>query len=296
MILPPRLIPATFVVLWATGFVTARYAMPWMEPFTFLAIRFFLACLILWPVARARGALRLTPRQVAQASVAGALMHGIYLAGVFWSVRQGLPAGMVAVIVGLQPLITALIAGASLGERVLPRHWLGLAIGFAGVVVILLPKLGAGIDAVTLPMLAAAFVAVAGMSAGTVWQKRTGGGADLIAATCCQYAGATVLMAVAALLFEERTVVLNAPVVLTMAWSVLVLSIGAIGLLMILIREGAMAKVASLFYLVPGVTALMAWALLGETLTPVQVGGMVVAAAGVALATAQPPTRARASR
>ena len=163
--------------------------------------------------------------------------------------------------------------------------------GLAGVVVVLWPKLGAadGLPPVTL---AAALIAVLAMSAGTIWQKQRLGGVDLLAGSIWQYAGATLLMAIGSIAFETRQITVNGELVFAMAWLVLVLSVGAILLLMYLIREGSVSQVASLFYLVPAVTALMAWPLFGETLTPFQLGGMALAALGVALATrkaAQPP-------
>ena len=286
-----RLAPALFVVLWATGFIGARYAMPWAEPFTFLALRFAITLAIFIALARMLGAPHPTPRGRFDAMVAGALMHGVYLGGVFWAVRHGMSAGFAALVVGLQPLLTALLAGATIGERIGPRQWAGLALGLAGVVVVLWPKLGAadGLPPVTL---AAALIAVLAMSAGTIWQKRRLGGVDLLAGSIWQYAGATLLMAIGSIAFETREITVNGELVFAMAWLVLVLSVGAILLLMYLIREGSVSQVASLFYLVPAVTALMAWPLFGETLTPFQLGGMALAALGVALATrkaAQPP-------
>jgi drug/metabolite transporter (DMT)-like permease len=282
-----KLIPALFVLLWSTGFIGARYAMPWAEPFTFLAARFGIAFLILVGIAVAMDAWRMRRRDVFWSIAAGMLIHGIYLGGVFWAVRQGLGAGLAALIAGLQPLITAVLAAAFLGEDILPRQWAGLAAGFAGVVVVILPKLGAGLDAVTWPMLAAAVLAVAAISAGTVLQKKFGSTTNLVMGTAWQYVGAAVLMAAGSLALETRTVVLTGELVFAMAWLVLVLSIGAIFLLMILIRDGAMAKVSSLFYLVPAVTAVMAWLLFGESLTPVQVAGMALATFGVGLATSK---------
>ncbi|CAM5603915.1 drug/metabolite transporter (DMT)-like permease [Aquamicrobium terrae] len=291
-----RLLPATFVVLWATGFIGARYAMPWAEPFTFLAVRFVLAALLLAAVVAALGGERATRDAAFHAMIAGVLMHGIYLGGVFWAIHRGMPAGLSALIVGLQPLITAVLAGTLLGERIFARHWLGLAAGFAGVVVVLWPKLGMLGGGVTAATLTASLVAVAGMSLGTIWQKRFASGGNLVAATFWQYVGGAAVMTLASFSFETRAVTLNGELVFALAWLVLVLSLGAIFLLMVMIREGEMSKVASLFYLVPAVTALMAWALFGEDLNRVQVFGMALATLGVGLATAQPGTRARASR
>ncbi|MDQ2632754.1 MAG: DMT family transporter, partial [Pseudomonadota bacterium] len=226
---------------------------------------------------------------VAHAGTAGMLMHGVYLGGVFWAIHRGMPAGLSALIVGLQPLITAVLAGRLLGERVMLRHWAGLAAGFAGVAIVLAPKLGSIQEGVTWATLGACLVAVAGMSVGTIWQKRFLTGGDLLSGTCWQYAGGALVMILFSFAFETRDFTINGELVFAMAWLVLVLSIGAIGLLMVMIRDGEMSKVASLFYLVPAVTALLAWALFGEDLSAVQIGGMALATFGVALATARSP-------
>ncbi len=291
-----RLIPSSFVVLWATGFIGARYAMPWAEPFTFLAARFILAFGVLALILAFRRRRRPNPTGRLKAMVAGALMHGVYLGGVFWAIHNGMPAGISALIVGLQPLITAVIAGTLLGENILPRHWAGLVIGFAGVVMVLSPKFGSLGSGITAATLAASVTAVVAMSAGTIWQKRFGSGTDLVTGTLYQYLGGALLMAAASLAFETRSVTINGELIFAMAWLVLVLSIGAIFLLMHLIREGEISKVASLFYLVPAVTAVMAWLLFGEDLSFVQICGMALTTLGVGIATTQPPTRARASR
>lgn len=280
-----QFIPSLFVFLWATGFIGARYAMPWAEPFSFLAVRFALAFLLLGGIAIVMRSARFGLRQILMAAIAGMLMHGVYLGGVFWAIHQGLPAGLSALIVGLQPLLTALLAGSLLGEKVLPRHWLGLAIGFVGVVIVLAPKLGHLGGGVTWATLTASLIAVAGMSGGTIWQKRYLAGEDLIAGTCWQYAGGALLMGLFSLTFETRTFTLNGELIFAMAWLVFVLSIGAIALLMVMIRDGEMSKVASLFYLVPAVTAIIAWLLFGEELTLVQIAGMAIATFGVGLAT-----------
>lgn len=280
-----RFVPVLFVILWSTGFIGARYAMPWAEPFGFLAVRFALAAALLLPAAIALRAARLSPARAAHAAFAGALIHGIYLGGVFWAIRNGMPAGLAALVIGLQPLMTAVMAGPALGETVRPRHWAGLVVGFAGIVVVLMPTIGDISGGVTAATFSACVAAALGISAGTVWQKKFVGGADLVTGTLWQYLGAAALMAVGAVLFETGSFVLDSELVFAMAWLVLVLSIGAIFLLMAMIRKGEMSKVSSLFYLVPAVTTLMAWALFGETLTLVQVAGMAITTVGVAMAT-----------
>lgn len=291
-----RLIPATFVLLWATGFIGARYAMPWAEPFTFLAVRFVLAFMVLGAVMLVLGSGRLSRRAALHAVLIGMLLHGVYLGGVFWAIHQGLPAGLSALIAGLQPLVTAVLAGKLLGEEIRPRHWVGLAVGFVGVMIVLSPKLGTLGGGVTWQTLTASVIAMAGISAGTIWQKRVGSTGDLVTGTFWQYVGAAILMAAASMIFETRQMTVNGELIFAMAWLVVVLSIGAIFLLMVMIRDGAMSKVASLFYLVPSVTAVIAWLLFGEQLSLVQLVGMAIATLGVGLATAQPGTRARASR
>ncbi|MEX4008820.1 DMT family transporter [Neoaquamicrobium sediminum] len=278
-------IPVLFVLLWATGFIGARYAMPWSEPFSFLALRFVLAAVVLLLIMLVMHSKKLPPRQAAHAAFAGALIHGVYLGGVFWSIRHGLPAGLSALIIGLQPLITAVMAGWALGERILPRHWAGLAAGFLGIVIVLAPKIGQAIGGVTLATFLACLAGAVAISAGTVWQKKFVSNADLVTATLWQYLGAAIVMAIGSFAFETRQFTLTGELVFAMAWLVLVLSIGAIFLLMMMIREGEMSKVSSLFYLVPAVTALIAWVLFGETLTPVQLVGMAITTIGVAMAT-----------
>lgn len=287
--------PSLFVVLWATGFIGARYAMPWADPFIFLAVRFALTMVILAVMMLVMGRWRVTPLQALNAAIAGTLMQAVYLGGVFWAIANGLPAGLTALIVGLQPMITAFIAGAVLGEKIGPRHWIGIVVGLVGVGIVLSPKFGHGTGGVSAVTLASAFIAVVAMSVGTVWQKRFVGGTDLVAGTFYQYLGGLVVVGLASLAFEPGRLVVTGELVFALAWLVVVLSVGAIFLLMMLIRQGEVARVASLFYLVPAVTALMAWLLFGEALSALQLAGMVVTAIGVALATAQPVTRRRAS-
>lgn len=280
-----RFIPASFVVLWATGFIGARYAMPWAEPFTFLAIRFVIAAILFAGLAVLLGSGKATREEALHATVAGVLMHGVYLGAVFWAIHRGMPAGFSALIVGLQPLITAVLAGRFLGEAILPRHWAGLAVGLVGVVIVLWPKLGAVGGGVTAATLTASLVSVLAMSAGTIWQKRYASGGDLVSATMWQYIGGSIVMILGSLAFETRAITVNGELIFAMAWLVLVLSVGAIFLLMVMIRDGEMSKVASLFYLVPAVTAVIAWVLFDEQLNLLQIAGMAIATLGVALAT-----------
>ena len=275
------------MLLWSTGFIGARFAMPYAEPFTFLSMRYGLALALLGAMALIAGARWPKRRLALHSMVAGSLIHGVYLGGVFFAVRHGLNAGVAALIVGLQPILTAVVAAPALGETVRPRHALGLALGLAGVALVILPKLGTGGD-YHFVNVAPACLSALGISIGTIWQKRFATGIDVRTGTFFQYLGALVPTFALAALFETMTVEWNGEVVFALVWLTVALSIGAIFLMMILIREGAVSKVASLMYLTPGVTAVMAYFLFGETLTLVQLGGLALAGVGVAAAMGRP--------
>ncbi|MER0237628.1 DMT family transporter [Fulvimarina sp. MAC8] len=283
------------MLLWSTGFIGARYSMPYAEPFAFLALRFGLALAILSVLAVLLNARRPTRHQALHSMIAGSLIHGAYLGGVFYGVRHGLNAGIVALIVGLQPILTTILAGVILGDRIRPRHVAGLALGLAGITLVILPKLGQG-GAMGFQTLAPVFVAAFAISLGTIWQKRFVSGVDLRSGTAFQYLGAVIPVTVLAALTESWEISWTGELIFALVWLTLVLSIGAIFLMMVLIREGAVSSVASLMYLTPGVTAVMAFFLFDETLTFVQLVGLAVAAAGVAVSTRQwkrrqvPPT------
>ncbi|WP_437321847.1 DMT family transporter [Sorangium sp. So ce385] len=274
-----RIAPPLFVVIWSTGFIVARLVAPHAEPLTFLLVRYALAGLVLALVAVvARVPWPRAARSWRDGLVAGALLHGFYLGGVFWSVKHGLPAGISALVAGLQPLVTAALAGPLLGERVSPRRWLGIGLGFLGACLVVFPKLGAGVPPLSL---AVAVLGMLSMTLGTLWQKRTGGAVDLRVNAVIQYIGAALVTLPMVLLTEQRRMELTLPLCAGLLWAVFGLSIGAVGLLLTLIRQGAVVGVATLLYLVPPVAALMAFGLFGETLSLVQVAGMAVAALGV---------------
>ncbi|MBP0581812.1 DMT family transporter [Labrys sp. LIt4] len=285
--LPSSVLAALFVPLWSTGFVTARLVAPHAEPLTFLGLRFVAAGLLLGLYALWSGASwPQNGRAWLDALVAGLLIHGLYLGGVFWAVSHGLPSGISALIAGLQPLLTGLLSRPLLGEEVSRRRALGIVIGAAGAGLTLIPKLGAtgdgGIPLVPLLVCLAGMVAI---TLGTIWQKRRGRSADLATNTAVQYAGAMVPIVVGGLLTESGQFDWSSAAAWTgLAWSVFGMSIGAILLLMVLIKRGAVAQVAALLYLVPGVSALMAWGMFGEALTPIQIAGLAIAALGVAVA------------
>jgi drug/metabolite transporter (DMT)-like permease len=278
-----RLAPPLFVLIWATGFIVARIIAPYAEPLTFLLVRYLLAILVLGVlVLAARVAWPRSARQWRNSLIAGVLLHGLYLGGVFWAVKHGLPAGISALVAGLQPLVTGLLAQALLGERVSLRRWTGIGIGFVGASLVVLPKLGDG--GVPPLALGICLLGMLSITLGTIWQKRTGGALDLRVNAVIQYMGAAAVTAPIMLLTEEGRMDLTLPLLGALAWAVLGLSIGAIGLLLYLIRYGAVVGVATLLYLVPPVAALMAFILFGETLNMVQIIGMAFAAVGVAVA------------
>jgi drug/metabolite transporter (DMT)-like permease len=281
------LLPAVFVPLWSSGFVLARLVAPHAEPLTFLAVRFALALLALAAIALWKGAA--WPRSARdwwQALLAGFLIHGVYLGGVFWSVAHGLPTAISALMAGMQPLLVSLLAGRMLGERLSGRGAIGIVVGALGTLITLAPKLGAadtgGIPLVPLVICLAGVLAI---TLGSILVKRTAIAADPLTNTAAQYIGALVPTALLVPLvggpaFDTTAI----PLWIGLAWSVFGMSLGAILLLMHMIRRGALSKVSSLFFLVPGVSALMAWIGFGESLTLVQIAGLSIATLGVSLA------------
>ncbi len=279
-----RAFPAIFVLLWSTGFIGARMGMPFAEPFSFLSLRFALAILIL-------GALTLLTRApwpgwrlAVHSMVVGVLLHGIYLGAVFWTIDHGMPAGISAMIVGLQPIMVAVLAGPTLGERISARHWTGLLIGVAGLVLVLAPKFEFASSGITPINILVSIGAMFGSTFATIYQKKFATKVPLRAGTFWQYVGALLPCALYATVFENFTFEWNGQLIFAFAWLVLVLSIAAVFLLMLLIRDGSVAKVSSLFYLVPASTAIIAYFLFGETLNPVQFFGMALCAIGVRFA------------
>jgi drug/metabolite transporter (DMT)-like permease len=272
--------PAVFVVLWSSGFIGAKFGLPYAEPMTFLSIRMVLVVGLLgliialtrpdWP-----GWLG-----VLHSAVVGLLVHGAYLGGVFESIDHKLPAGLAALVVSLQPVLTSTLANRLFGERVVLRQWIGLILGIVGVYLVVHERTEG-----TFPPLAwvGATVALIGITIGTLYQKRFGGGIDWRTGFLMQYAAAAALFAIGAFGFETRTVQWTGEFVLALIWLVFVLSFGAIWLLYFLIRRQAATRVISLFYLTPPFTALMAWALFDERLAPLALLGMMVCVVGVAL-------------
>lgn len=276
--------PALFVLLWSTGFIGARLGLPHSEPLTFLSLRYVLAAGLLILVSLAsRAPWPRRPTEIVHFAVAGLLVHGVYLGGVFVGISLGVEAGVSALIVGLQPLLTAALAGVMLGERVTSRQWLGLALGLCGVTLVLAGKLGQAPGSMLGSI--ACVAALVGITLGTLYQKRFCSGMDLRTGSVIQFVAAAAATAPLAFWLEDMHVQWNAEFIFALLWLVLVLSLGAVSLLYVLIRRGVASKVASLFFLVPPCTALIAWQMFGETLGPAALAGMALTALGVALAT-----------
>lgn len=281
-----RIIPLAFALLWSTGFIGARFGLPHIEPFFLLAIRY---AIVIALFALALPFLRggpVRPRALAWQAVIGALLHGIYLGGVFLAISRGAPPGLVSIIVGFQPILTAAVGVAFLGEEVGSRQRAGLVLGAGGVTLVILGAQGVGAGSAL--GMSATLVALAGITAGTVLQKKVGGGAALLPGMLAQYAGALAVTLPLTLALETREADLTWTLVLTIAWLVLGLSVAAIALLMVMIRAEQVSKVSSYFYLVPPLTVLQSWLFFGETLPPVSALGGLMAVAGVYLATRPP--------
>ena len=264
--------PGLFVVLWSTGFIGAKLGLPYAEPFTFLLLRFVFVLVILLPICWLLGARWPNRQGVGHMAIAGVLMQGGYLGGVFASLHQGMPAGVSALITGLQPVFTAVLGTWLLHERPTPRQWLGLALGLCGVVLVVGDRIA--VQNLAVPAILLSTLALASITLGTVWQKRHGGAIDLRTGAAIQFAAAAVVLAPFALIFETGRVVWSGEFVFALAWLVVVLSFGAVFLLFYLIRHGAATRVASLFYLVPPTTALIAWPLFAESYSLLAAAGM----------------------
>jgi drug/metabolite transporter (DMT)-like permease len=277
------LIPAVWVLIWAGSFVAAHVAAPHAEPLGFLAARFMLSAGIFAVMARLAGkAWPTTWPAWRDALVVGALLHGIYLACMFYAMWHGLPAGVAALVGGLQPLVTAAASAPVLGERVRANQWLGIVLGFAGVGIVVAPSIGhvAGFTPTTVTV---AFIGMLTFTAGTFFQKRSAA-LDLRVSAAIQFLAATAVTAPLALLFEHGRFDGSWPVWTSFGYFVFVTSIGGTLLLLIMIKRGALARVAALLYLVPPTASVAGYVILGQTLTLLQVAGMAVAVVGVAIA------------
>lgn len=290
--------PAVFVLIWATGFIVAKFGLPYAPPLTFLSIRYALSilCFLVWCCV-SRASWPTSAAQWQHLAVTGLLMHAGYLGGVWIAVKAGMGSGLAALIVGLQPVLTALwmsSVGATVGAnrpggvapaRVTPRQWLGLLLGLGGLLLVVARKFGAGIE-VTALTLVAEVVALLSITAGTLYQKRFVQSGDVRSANAIQLVAALVVTLPFAL-FEHESIVWTTHFVGAMAWAVLALTLGGSSLLYLLIQRGAATAVTSLMYLVPPTTAVMAWALFGESITLTTIAGTALTALGVSLVVRQ---------
>jgi len=278
--------PWVFVLIWSTGFIVARYGMPHSPPLKFLALRFALSivCFGVW-VALSRPRWPTSRAQYAHLSVVGVLIHAGYLGGVWAAVKLGLGAGTIALLVGLQPVLTAVWMSAATregaGAAVSSRQWLGLALGLVGLALVVWHKLGGG--EITIANLSLAVFALLSITVGTLYQKRFVGPCDVRTASVVQLCAAFLVSLPIALLFETGVIDWHPQLIGALAWSVIALTLGGSSLLYMLIQRGAATEVTSLLYLVPPCTAVMAWLLFGETLGMPALVGMVLTAIGVAL-------------
>ncbi len=274
--------PALFVMLWSTGFIGMRLGAPFAEPFTFMMWRMAIVVSILGLLVIATRAP--WPASLAEAghiAVAGLLVHATYLCGVLYAINLNLPLGFVALLTGLQPILTAVFASLFLHEKLNPRQWLGMALGLAGVVLVVVSKFTLANANAT--ALGAAGIALLGITFGTLYQKRHCSHMDLRTGGVIQFSATGLVMLLLAFTVETRIVQWSGQFVFALFWLAVVLSIGAISLLYLMIRRGAASKVASLFFLTPSVTAIMAFLLFDESLTWLAMAGLLVTAAGVAL-------------
>ncbi|BEP62634.1 DMT family transporter [Variovorax sp. V213] len=276
-----RAMPVVFVLIWSTGFIVARYGMPYAPPLKFLAVRYALSlvCFGIW-VALARVAWPKERAQWGHLAVTGVLMQAGYLGGVWAAVHAGMGAGLVALLVGIQPVLTAIWLSFN-GGRITQRQWTGLVLGFAGLVLVVSRKFGQGTEVSALTM-GLAVMALLSITAGTLYQKRFVAPCDVRSASAVQMAAA-LLVSLPFAAMESQGIEWNAHSAGAMAWSVLVLSLGGSSLLYMLIQRGTATAVTSLLYLVPPCTAVMAWLLFGEPITWVTLLGIGLTAVGVSL-------------
>ena len=293
------LMPALFVLLWSTGFIGAKYGVPYASPLLFLTVRFGLTALLLsvWALLTAAH----WPKgwqMYRDLAVAGTLLHSIYLGGVFVAISQGMPSGMAALVVSLQPLLVAALAGMLLGERVSRLQWVGLVLGLGGVALTILRDAGLALDNLALNNLALnnlaldnlapvalCLLSLVAITLAVLYQKAHLGAMPQVGGNALQFLFATLVSGIGVLLFEPAPrVEWTWSFLFALAWLVLALSIGAVGFFTAMVRRGAASKVSSLFFLVPPCPALLAWPLFGETLDGLQLAGMALAVFGVYLA------------
>ena len=285
-------IPALFVMLWSTGFIAAKTGLEDSGPLAFLALRFALVTVLMAGVVLAmRAPLPSSWREIGHLAVLGVLMQAVYFGAAWIAMGSGVGAGTAALIVSMQPILTAVVAGPLLGERVGRRQWAGLAIGFAGVALVVERKLNAGLG--TPAGMAWAFVSLLGITAGALYQKRFCPAMDPRSGGLAQFVVATAIVAPAALLFEDRAPVWTTGFVVSLVYVAVFLSLISVALLAVMIERGQLSRMTSLFFLVPPLTAVLAWLILGETMGRTALAGLALAVAGVALVVAPAGAGAR---
>lgn len=282
--------PIIFVLLWSTGFTGIRYGIPYAPPFTFIAVRMAFASILLALIS-----LAITKRfardlpTIGKSTLVGLTIHGAYLGGCFYGVKQGMPAGITALICSLQPVLVSIFSAFFFGEKLSSRKWLGLGLGLAGLVMVIAPKLEvSGDQALPTAGVVAVFIALLGGTSGTLLQKKFGAGVEVLSGTSWQYVATGILMAVLALAFEDgQSITWNGSFIFSLVWLIVALSIGAILILYYLLARSSAASVSSLYYLVPAATAVEAYFLFGEKIGLVTAIGTLVTIAGVALVVRQ---------
>lgn len=282
-----RMAPWIFVSLWSTGYIAMKFAAPFAEPFTFLAIRFALVVTVLAPFILWSGHWLLSWRNAFAAMLVGMLLHGIYLGGIFWAIKAGLPAGIAAIIISLQPILSASLIAPVIGEKVEWRHWAGLLLGLAGATLVLLPQIDTHTVIIGAATLAMSLLSLTSITIGTTLQKTWFARLDVRATLLPQYVGATAVAALIAFAFEDREIAWSWEAIGALVWLVLVLSVGAISLFLMLLRRNEVWRTVSLFYLIPPLTATTAWLLFDERLVPLQLAGMAIVV--LAMVLARPP-------
>ncbi|MGB7286765.1 MAG: DMT family transporter [Salaquimonas sp.] len=282
-------VPILFVVLWSTGFIGAKFGLPYAEPFTFLAIRMAITLCVLLPVVLLFVKKWMSWSAIGHSMFTGILIHACYLGAVFYAISQGMSAGVSSLVVALQPLLTSFIAWFMLGERISMKKIAALSTALVGVMLVLSPRItgGAAAEGITTFNIVCIFFSVVAISFGTVYQKKFVPKTDLRASAAAQYFGALIPMALFSFLSETREVVWSGEFIFALFWLVFILSIGAVSLLMFLIRRDSAAQTASLFYLVPVSTAIIAYFVFGEKLSLVQIVGMFIVVGSVAYASRQ---------
>ena len=278
-----KIAPGLFVFLWSTGFIGVKYGIPYAPPFYFIAIRMAIASLLLFiAISFLRRSQPLTRSILWPSTIIGLTLHGAYLGGCFFAVSRGMPAGVAALIVSLQPVLVSLFAAKYLNEPLKARAVLGLILGLVGLFVVVLPRINmTGDNAISLVAVAASVIGLLGGTSGTILQKKYGGAIPTLAGTSIQYAATALVLLVLALLFEEPNITWSPEFIGALTWLVLALSFGAILLLFFLLSHGSAASVSSLYYLVPAVTAIIAYFMFDEHISVISLIGTAITVVGV---------------